>query len=99
MQISTVSARGLVPRALELRSTARYLPLGGSWAFRWPLLGHQCVENNWPIQAAAKRPMREDLGDWQLFLNVFWRHSMRSSLMSITGNAGRHGHSGRRKPK
>lgn len=44
------------------------------------------MENNWPIHA-GKRPMREELGDWQLFLNVFWRHSMRSSLMSITGCA------------
>ena len=27
-------------------------------------------------------------GDWQLFLNIFWHRSMRSSLLSITGGRG-----------
>lgn len=56
---------------------------------------NQCVDNNWPIHTSAQS-MREDVGDWQLFLNIFWHRSMRSSLLSITGHGGRHGHRERR---
>ena len=56
---------------------------------------NQCVDNNWPIHSSAKS-MRDEIGDWQLFLNIFWRRSMRSSLLSITGHGGRHGHYARR---
>eukprot|EP00439_Symbiodinium_sp_Y106_P036316 s4271_g4.t1 len=52
---------------------------------------NQCVENNWALHAPSGLKMRDDVGDWQLFLNAFWHRAMRSTLMGATGNAGRHG--------
>ncbi|CAE7030692.1 PFK6 [Symbiodinium natans] len=52
---------------------------------------NQCVENNWALHAPSGRKMREDVGDWQIFLNAFWHRAMRSTMMGATGNAGRHG--------
>lgn len=57
---------------------------------------NQCVDNNWALYSPNEKSMRQDVGDWQLFLNVFWHRSMRSSMLSIAGNAGRHGHQKRR---
>ncbi|CAE7656161.1 PFK5, partial [Symbiodinium pilosum] len=42
---------------------------------------NQCVENNWALHAPSGRKMRDDVGDWQLFLNAFWHRAMRSTLM------------------
>eukprot|EP00930_Biecheleria_cincta_P085801 TRINITY_DN75165_c0_g1_i1.p1 TRINITY_DN75165_c0_g1~~TRINITY_DN75165_c0_g1_i1.p1 ORF type:complete len:709 (-),score=113.73 TRINITY_DN75165_c0_g1_i1:18-2045(-) len=88
--------------ACEASVTARELFQDTDWSQElWSFAKDEapcdtCVSNNWPLLSQNKTGMKEDLGEWALFLNVFWHRKVKSTLVSSTGNAGRHAHAGRR---